>query len=47
MVGKVVAFMVFTTVAGFAAAFALLEHAYPGFMGTWFSMITGLESLTW
>lgn len=47
MIGKVVAFMVFTTAAGFTAAFAMLEHAYPGFTATWLRMITGLESLTW
>ena len=39
--------MVFNTAAGFVVAFAMLEYMYPGFTGTWFRMITGLESLTW
>lgn len=45
MVGKVIAWMVFNTVAGFMVAFFILENAYPGFTYTWLRMISGLEGL--
>lgn len=45
MVGKVLALLVFNSIAGIVIALAALEYIHPGFVKTWFGMITGLETL--